>query len=187
MGHYTRKFMAAEEKGAAALEVVPEEEFDRLYERLKREEEETSEVPWGGFFRRSAAFLIDLSVLTALSFVLFYFSYVGYSVGLAAHHQTLSEDNLDVFLLFFSTGWIALIAAYFVLLHGMAGKTVGKWLFGLRVVSADQKPITYRQALVRWLGALISAIFGLGFLWILFSQEKRGWHDLLAGTWVIRE
>ena len=178
--------MEAERQAAAALEILLEEEFDRLYERLKKEEEKASVIQWGGFSRRACAFFVDVLVLTFLSVLLSYFAYVGYSVGLAAHHQTLSEENLDVFLLFLSLGWVGLVTGYFVLFHGMEGKTVGKWLLGLRVVGPDQEPITYGRALLRWFATWVSAIFGLGFLWVLFSREKRGWHDLLAGTWVIR-
>ena len=179
--------MEAERKAAAALELILEEEFDQLYERLKREEEKAGVIQWGGFFRRAGAFFIDVLVLTIFSLLLFYFAYVGYSVGLAAHHQTLSEENLNVFLLFLSLGSLALVTGYFVLFHGMEGKTVGKWMFGLRVVGPNQAPITYSRALLRWVATWVCAIFGLGFLWVLFSREKRGWHDLLAGTWVIRE
>src|SRR3990170_3774628 len=130
--------MEAEKKAAAALELILEEEFDRLYERLKREEEKAGVIQWGGFFRRAGAFFIDVLVLTIFSLLLFYFAYVGYSVGLAAHHQTLSEENLDVFLLFLSLGSFGLFAVSFVLFHGMEGKTVGKWMFGLRVVEKEQ-------------------------------------------------
>lgn len=173
--------------GTAALELLLDEEFDRLYERLKREEEKASGVRWGGFLRRACAFSVDLLVLLLFSFLLFYFAYVGYSVGLAAHHRSLSADNVGVFLRILLFAWFSLGTGYFVLFHGLAGKTVGKWLLGLRVVGARQGPITYSQALVRCVGALLSALSGLGFLWILWSREKRGWHDLLAHTWVIRE
>ena len=30
------------------------------------------------------------------------------------------------------------------------------------------------------------AIAVLGFLWIAFDSEKRGWHDWLAGTYVVK-
>ncbi|PYJ14581.1 MAG: RDD family protein, partial [Verrucomicrobia bacterium] len=47
---------------------------------------------------------------------------------------------------------------------------------------------TYRQAFLRSLGTVVSvAPLGLGFLWIIWSREKRGWHDFLARTWVIRD
>ena len=179
--------MTLEGRIAPPLEPLPDEESDRLYEPRGREEEKTPEIHWGGFWRRACALFIDLSVLFLLSLILFYFAYVGYSVGLAAHGQALSSDNLVVFLRILLFSWIALLTGYFVLFHGMEGKTIGKWLLGLRVVGANQSPITYRQAFIRSVGYIPSAIFGLGFLWILWDREKRGWHDRFAQTWVIRE
>lgn len=164
-----------------------DEELDRLSEGIKREEVDASEVRWGGFLRRTCAFFVDILVLSLLSLLLFYVSYVGYSVGLAFHHRPLSLENAGVFLRLILLAWLFLAAGYFVLFHGMEGKTVGKWLLGLRVVGAHQKPITYSQALVRWFGTLFCTFIGTGFLWILFNRERRGWHDLLARTWVIRE
>ena len=179
--------MTAEQGSTAALELVLEEEFNRLYERLQREEKKGGEILWGGFFRRLYAFSVDLLVLSILSFALFYFVYTGYSVGLAAHQQTFSGESLDVFLFLCLVGWLCLVTGYFVLLHGMAGQTIGKWLLGLRIVGADQAPITYRQAWLRWAGSWVSMLMGAGMLWILFHPQKRGWHDLIAGTWVIQE
>ena len=31
------------------------------------------------------------------------------------------------------------------------------------------------------------ATLGLGFLWIAFDSEKRGLHDWLSGTYVVKE
>ena len=42
-------------------------------------------------------------------------------------------------------------------------------------------------AVVRALACFLSLIvIGLGFLWIAFDPEKRGWHDKIAGTVVVR-
>jgi len=161
-------------------------EFDRLYERLKKEEQAHA-VQWGGFFRRSSAFLVDLVVLALLTLLLVFLSALGYRVGLAAHRSSISwelEEGLFVVLL---GAWVLLVCGYFVVLHGFDGRTVGKWLFGLRVVGAGQKPVTFGQALIRWLVAALTAPLLLGHLRILWHRERRGWHDLLAGTWVIRE
>jgi len=56
-------------------------------------------------------------------------------------------------------------------------------------VGAGQAALTYRQALLRWVGTVGFGIvsLGLSFLWILWQREKRGWHDFLARTWVIRD
>jgi uncharacterized RDD family membrane protein YckC len=163
------------------------EGFDRLYKRLKGEEDKALEIHLGGFFRRTAAFVIDCILLSALSVSLIYFSNITYSVGLAVRGQPPNGDNFGKLLPVLIAICIVLGTVYFVLLHGMGGRTVGKWLFGLRVVAADLAPITYSQAFTRWLGYFLSFLMvGLGFLWILISREKRAWHDYLARTWVIK-
>ncbi len=171
---------------ASVLKGSIELEFDRLYETLKTQEEKTDEVRWGGFFRRWAAFSIDIAVLTLLSILLFYLIYVGTRVGLMAHVRIVRLEHLLFFLRVFVLSWVFLVGGYFVLLPGMSGMTVGKWVFGLRIVAANRSPISYSQAVLRWLGYAVSFPLGLGFLWILFGKEKRGWHDLMARTWVVR-
>ena len=147
------------------------------------------QVQWGGFFRRAAAFLIDLAVILLLCMLMGIMSYIGYKVGLSAHNRPLAWYNAGPLLSFLTLAWIGLATAYFVVFHGMDGRTIGKWLLGLRVVGEDREPVSYRRALLRWIGTvgLGTASFGLAFFWILWQREKRGWHDFLARTWVIRE
>jgi uncharacterized RDD family membrane protein YckC len=178
--------MEAETNDVAALRALIEREYDRLYERLT-EEERASAVAWGGFFRRCLAILVDVFVLSLFSLLLIYLTSLGLNVGLAAHRRALSWEEADGILPVLFGAWTVLVCGYFVVLHGLDGRTVGKWLFGLRVVGADQERIGYGQALIRWLVALLSAPLLFGFLRILWNREKRGWHDLLARTWVIRE
>jgi uncharacterized RDD family membrane protein YckC len=148
----------------------------------------TPEIRWGGFFRRTFAFLVDVVMVFLLSAVMGFLSYLGYKVGLSAHGRSVTWQSSTPLLFFLAWGWIFLITGYFVMFHGMEGKTIGKWLLGLRVVGADRRMITYRQALLRSFATLIAAApFGLGLLWILWSSEKRGWHDFLARTWVVRD
>jgi uncharacterized RDD family membrane protein YckC len=146
-----------------------------------------SEIHWGGFFRRACAFVLDGIVILALSMIMFYMCYIGYKVGLSAHGRALTWERSTPFFVLFTWGWIGLATAYFVIFHGLEGKTIGKWLLGLRVVGAERSAVTYRRALLRWVGLVGFAPVLLGFLWILWSREKRGWHDFLARTWVIRE
>lgn len=178
--------MEAETNDVAALQTLIEREYDRLYERLK-EEERASAVAWGGFFRRCFAILVDVFVLCLFSLLLFYLSALGLRVGLAAHQRSLSWEAVEGVLPALLGAWIFLVCGYFVVLHGLDGRTVGKWLFGLRVVGTDREPIGYGQALIRWLVMLLTAPLLFGFLRILWNREKRGWHDSLARTWVIRE
>jgi uncharacterized RDD family membrane protein YckC len=148
----------------------------------------TPEIRWGGFFRRAFAFLVDVVMVFLLSAMMGLLAYVGYKVGLSAHGRSITWQRATPLFAFLTWGWIFLITGYFVLFHGMEGKTIGKWLLGLRVVGLDRRMITYRQAFLRSLATLVAfAPFGLGVLWILWSPEKRGWHDFLARTWVVRD
>ncbi len=177
--------MEAELNDEATLRARVDREYDRLYERLK--EEERPAVRWGGFFRRFFALVVDVLVIGVLSLVLFYLASLGLRVGLAAHGRGLSWEEAEGVLPLLLGAWIVLVCGYFVVLHGLDGKTVGKWLFGLRVVGADQEPVGYGRALIRWLAAILTAPLLFGFLRILWNREKRGWHDSLARTWVMRE
>jgi uncharacterized RDD family membrane protein YckC len=77
---------------------------------------------------------------------------------------------------------------YFVGLTAHRGQTLGKYACGLRVVSQHHESLSVSKTLLReTLGKLLSGVpFLLGFFWVGFSKSKRGWHDYVAGTRVIR-
>jgi uncharacterized RDD family membrane protein YckC len=77
--------------------------------------------------------------------------------------------------------------AYFVYFWTSTGATPGDQVMGLRVVSTDGSPISYGKAFIRWIGYIISIIpIGLGFLWVIWDANKQGWHDKIAGTYVVK-
>jgi uncharacterized RDD family membrane protein YckC len=151
------------------------------------ENAQTDRVQWGGFWRRSLAFIIDGVIVCVISLILFALCYVGYKVGLAAHDRAVSYENARGLIIFLAWGWMFLVTSYFVIFHGMEGQTVGKWLLSLRVVGEKGSRLGYKRASLRWLGELLFAPLVLGLLWIIWSPEKRAWHDYLARTWVIKE
>ncbi|MFZ4519694.1 MAG: RDD family protein [Microthrixaceae bacterium] len=70
------------------------------------------------------------------------------------------------------------------------GRSLGKLVFGLRVVGRDGSPATARQAAVRGLVALIDIYATLGFLALvtaMSTQQAQRPGDLAAGTVVLRE
>jgi uncharacterized RDD family membrane protein YckC len=144
-------------------------------------------VRWGGFFRRAIALAIDLFVIFLLSSIMGAMAYVGYKVGLGAHGQVVTSDNVAALFAILTLGSFGLTAAYFIVMHGLGGQTIGKMLLGLRVVDVERDPPSFRQAALRWLAAVGFAPIGLGFLWVLWQSEKRAWHDFVARTWVVRQ
>jgi uncharacterized RDD family membrane protein YckC len=142
---------------------------------------------WGGFIRRACAFAVDWAMIFLLGFVMFLMSHIGYKVGLTAHGRSMTMENSSGFYFILTCASVALSAAYFVIFHTLDGRTIGKWVFGLRVVGPENRDVTSRQAFLRWLAAVGFAPILLGFLWVIWSREKRAWHDIIAQTWVIRE
>jgi uncharacterized RDD family membrane protein YckC len=70
--------------------------------------------------------------------------------------------------------------AYYCLLEGLTGRTIGKWITGTRVVGLEGERATFGGIVVRTLARLIP-FEGISFL---FSES--GWHDRLSRTRVVR-
>ncbi|MGB7339586.1 MAG: RDD family protein [Phototrophicaceae bacterium] len=66
------------------------------------------------------------------------------------------------------------------------GQTPGKMAMNLKVVKADGSQLSDVDALIRAVGYSVSGfVFGLGYIWALFDDEHRTWHDMMAGTLVV--
>ncbi len=74
---------------------------------------------------------------------------------------------------------------YFPTQHN--GQTPGKMALGIRVIKADGGKISDADAVIRYFGYMLNSIvFMLGWIWALFDENRPGWHDKLANTYVVR-
>lgn len=81
---------------------------------------------------------------------------------------------------------LSIICLYFLFFFTITGQTIGKRVIGLKVVSADGGRISFRQAVLRLVGYVLSIIpLYFGFLSMLLDERRRTWHDRIAGTEVI--
>lgn len=65
--------------------------------------------------------------------------------------------------------------------------TPGKMIFSARIVDAQTygKP-SFGKLVIRYIGYIPSTlVLLLGFVWVAFDKQKRGWHDMMAGTLVV--
>ncbi len=131
-----------------------------------------------GFVSRFVAFFVDAVVMAALlRGTVWFLTGAGRAMRSVAHRADLSAAVATVIPL--------LVGVYLVTFWRISGQTPGKWLMGLKVVSADGRPLSIARAALRFAGYLASALpFYAGFLWIL-GPQRRGWHDRLARTQVI--
>ncbi len=67
------------------------------------------------------------------------------------------------------------------------GQTLGSKALNIRVIRTDGSDLTISQALIRYVGFFISSICLLiGLIWAAFDKDKQGWHDKIAGTYVVK-
>jgi len=144
-------------------------------------------APKGGFFIRLLAYLIDSIILYFLD------SLVLIATGLFLGKGSVSFDTTDLmganlgYLLYYLAMSMMIGCFYFTYCHGVTGQTIGKWICGLKVVQKNGEPLGLGRAFLRWLGYWVSSIvLCFGFIWIAFSKQKQGWHDKIAGSYVIR-
>lgn len=87
--------------------------------------------------------------------------------------------------------WIALLFSYIFLMEGLLGWTIGKWLFGIRVVNVEGKAPGLLKAFIRTLLKVFEAnpmLFGGGLAGIvaLISKKRHRLGDMLAKTYVVK-
>lgn len=68
------------------------------------------------------------------------------------------------------------------------GQTPGMKAMGIRVVrDSDGGPVSVGSAILRLIGYWVSGVvFYSGYIWIFVDKRRRGWHDLIAGTVVVK-
>jgi uncharacterized RDD family membrane protein YckC len=75
---------------------------------------------------------------------------------------------------------------FFAFFWTRSGQTLGMIAWRLRIETDQGQPINTKQALIRFMGALISSFFGLGYWWIMFDSNKLSWHDHWSNSRVVQ-
>lgn len=74
--------------------------------------------------------------------------------------------------------WLPLVCWFVVvwLATALTGASLGQWTMRLRVIRLDRQPIGL------WVGLIRTVLIGLVIPPLIFTQERRGLHDLAVGT-----
>ncbi|MFD2446340.1 RDD family protein [Bacillus sp. CGMCC 1.16607] len=77
---------------------------------------------------------------------------------------------------------------YFVLMTKFFQQTLGKMVFGLKVVGLEEEKLSWKTILFReWIGRFISSTIIIGYIIIGFLPKKQGLHDIFSDTSVVHE
>lgn len=84
-------------------------------------------------------------------------------------------------------GWLLLSIAIASASEALCARSIGGRILGLVVTDKSGFKIGPNLAIRRALGAVLNSLaLGLGYLWIWVSSSRRGWHDGVSGTVVLR-
>jgi uncharacterized RDD family membrane protein YckC len=139
-----------------------------------------------GIGSRATAQIIDWLILGLLNFTIFF-------ISIKVNHSFLGDIG-D----FSNYIWAIVIILFFLLTWGYfafyeffnSGRTIGKWLMGIRVIQDNGQTITFMSSLIRNLLRIVDFLPGmyfLGILMIFFHPKHKRMGDLVAGTIVIYE
>ncbi len=134
---------------------------------------------YAGFFVRLIAFAIDsLLAAIAVSIVKLPLSIASGSLKVLRANILFDFSVIDVI------SYLG-VAAYFVLLTYFAHATIGKMLLRIEVVAEEGEwnflNILYRETVGRFLSSFIY----IGYLAVLVTKNKQGFHDMLCDTYVV--
>lgn len=123
-----------------------------------------------GFLRRAAALIVDAVLLAIVSSIV---------AGLLFGSDPGRGNALSTIL----------GLAYYVYFWSSAGggQTLGMKALGIKVIRTDGSLLSVSGAVIRYVGLIISfLVLFIGVIWVAFDAQKQGWHDKVAGTFVIR-
>jgi uncharacterized RDD family membrane protein YckC len=118
--------------------------------------------------RRLYAFTIDFGLIMMII----------YAVAPWANGNMFSEEAVAPDLIFF--------LGYFIIPTTLWGRTPGKWVSGIVVVDSDGRTPGPAAIPREMIGKLVSYLAaGIGILWLIPDKQRQGWHDKIAGTFVV--
>lgn len=135
---------------------------------------------YAGFWIRFWAFLVDSIVVASLGGLIV-------KPIFRAMHWTIESPAWLLFTPFKVTMFVVFFT-YFLVMTKWFGQTLGKMIFGIRVVMKDGTPVTWGAVIFRELfGRFISKMTYFPYLLAVVMPRKEALHDIFADTVVIHE
>jgi uncharacterized RDD family membrane protein YckC len=157
-----------------------------------------------GFWQRLGAYLLDGLVLLGVMLPLIVLFVI---IGAANYEDEVdicrdadgfryrctvpTDRTVGIIFLLIGIGFVAsLLVGIFYWGHyeGRRGQTIGKRTVGIRTI--DQytgAPIGFGRAVGRMFARILSGqVFSLGYLWMLWDDQKQTWHDKIVKSIVVQ-
>ncbi|WP_226035230.1 RDD family protein [Aquibacillus saliphilus] len=151
---------------------------------MSEEQVEYAQVPttdrrYAGFWMRFWAYLADLIIVFSINGILFIpFKFINDGVSMDIGFWTVTGILGSAFFYL-----------YFLLMTKSFNQTLGKMIFGLKVIREDAAPLQWSDLLFREVvGRFIQRVFfitGVLYIVVAFTAQKQGIHDMIGSTRVV--
>jgi uncharacterized RDD family membrane protein YckC len=153
------------------------EEMEPVVNR-KENQVHTPALKYAGFWMRFWAYLLDLIVIGSIDRILIKPIFRLLDISLV-------ESNLFTPI---AIATAITFYAYFILMTRFFQQTLGKMVFGIKVVGLMEERLSWKTILFReWIGRFISSTIVIGYIVTAFLPKKQGLHDLFSDTSVVHE
>jgi uncharacterized RDD family membrane protein YckC len=151
-------------------------ELVKVDEQETTRESDTISIRYAGFWMRFWAYLLDLIIVGSIERLII-------NPIFRALEIPLMEFNMFAPI---SIASAIIFYLYFVLMTKYFNQTIGKMVFGIKVIDLKNDKLTWGTILFReWIGRFISATVVIGYIIVAFLPKKQGLHDLFTETSVI--
>ncbi|HLR68425.1 RDD family protein [Virgibacillus alimentarius] len=155
-------------------------ESESEYNRGTDDKIESEKKRYAGFWMRFWAYITDLIVIFSINGILL------------SPLKFVGDGRIDIgFWTLNGIVSVFVFYIYFLLMTKVYGQTIGKMVFGLRVIRIDDKDLKWSDLLFREvIGRFIYRAMALLFLLyavVAFTPEKQGLHDIVGNTRVIHK
>ncbi|MEH6940633.1 RDD family protein [Bacillus sp. JJ722] len=148
-------------------------------EALQNVTKDAVEFHFAGFWMRFWAYVLDLIVISSINRMIVKPTLKALDVSPYSGIEMFSPYTIGYVLVFF---------LYFVLMTKFFKQTLGKMVFGLKVVSLKQDSLTWSTIVFReFIGRFISKTVWITYALVGILPKKQGLHDLFADTTVVLE
>lgn len=186
MIQYDGKWISAEHR---------DEYFQRMREGVAQPGVSAMPGPYGygGFWRRFVAYMIDAIILGVVNQILIFLVFAVFGMTYTFGGPRIQPGQVaefgKLFLMFGVVQAISIAVAltYWIFFVRKFDATPGKMAMGMKLLRADGSKLSVGRIVGRYFGLMLSGlILCIGFIMVGVDDEKRGLHDRLCDTRVVK-
>jgi uncharacterized RDD family membrane protein YckC len=156
--------------------IQSEQDDNQLSKTITIHESELISIRYAGFWMRFWAYLLDLIIVGSIERLIVNPLFRVLEIPLVEFNMFAPVSIASAIIFYL----------YFVLMTKYFNQTLGKMVFGIKVIDLKNDKLTWGTILFReWIGRFISVTVVIGYIIVAFLPKKQGLHDLFTDTSVI--